>query len=130
MQLVALSSNEFGSDPLSFQASARSCSLGGSQGRRDTRAQPGSAGERQELTQWIYYHKPVTVFAIGLLALLAGVILTVLHFIGVLDVPSVLGPVCLSIGLMFMVTGLVWIPIVKEKIRRNGLIRKLDARRT
>ncbi|XP_051878146.1 phosphoinositide-interacting protein-like [Pristis pectinata] len=131
MQLVALSSTEqFGSDQLSFHTSARTYSSRGSQSRPEFQAELGGASEGEGYTNWVYYHKPVTVFVIGVFALLAGVILTILYFIRLVEVPYVLGPVCLSIGLMFMVTGLVWIPIVKEKIRQNRLIRKLHARRS
>ena len=50
-----------------------------------------------------------------------GAVLFLLHYLGVTETPHATAPACLSIGLMFVVVGLVWVPILKEKLRRTGL---------
>uniref|UniRef100_A0A670JLH4 Uncharacterized protein n=1 Tax=Podarcis muralis TaxID=64176 RepID=A0A670JLH4_PODMU len=75
-----------------------------------------------EQSNWVYYNKPLTLIAIGLLVFLSGIGLSALHLVHTVDVPSALGPVCLSIGLMFFVTGMVWLPIIKHALRHDGLL--------
>ncbi|XP_043946476.1 phosphoinositide-interacting protein [Protopterus annectens] len=82
-----------------------------------------------ERSEWSYYNKPATLVVIGGLVFLCGIILTIFHFTKFADVPYALGPVCLSIGLMFLVTGLVWLPIIKQKVRHKVLLKKMYARR-
>ncbi|XP_072313026.1 phosphoinositide-interacting protein-like [Eucyclogobius newberryi] len=59
-----------------------------------------------------YLHKPVIAMVMGSLMSAAGVLLLLLH-------TSQVGSACLSIGLMFVMVGLVWIPVLKEKHRRK-----------
>uniref|UniRef100_A0A8C3XPY5 Uncharacterized protein n=1 Tax=Chelydra serpentina TaxID=8475 RepID=A0A8C3XPY5_CHESE len=73
----------------------------------------------RDKSPWTYYNKPITLIAIGGLVFFGGIILTALYFKYV-SVPYALGPVCLSIGLMFLITGIVWMPIIKQTIRYNG----------
>uniref|UniRef100_A0A8C3FB33 Phosphoinositide-interacting protein n=1 Tax=Chrysemys picta bellii TaxID=8478 RepID=A0A8C3FB33_CHRPI len=77
----------------------------------------------RDKSPWTYYNKPITLIAIGGLVFFGGGILTALYFKYV-SVPYALGPVCLSIGLMFLLTGIVWMPIIKQTIRYNGLLRR------
>uniref|UniRef100_A0A674CRM2 Phosphoinositide interacting regulator of transient receptor potential channels n=1 Tax=Salmo trutta TaxID=8032 RepID=A0A674CRM2_SALTR len=74
-----------------------------------------------EPPRWAYIHKPIIVMVMGALMLGAGAVLILLHSSGVTDTPHATAPVCLSIGMMFVVVGLVWIPILKDKQRRMGL---------
>uniref|UniRef100_A0A8C7F5T5 Phosphoinositide-interacting protein n=1 Tax=Oncorhynchus kisutch TaxID=8019 RepID=A0A8C7F5T5_ONCKI len=73
-----------------------------------------------EPPRWAYIHKPIIIMVMGALMLGAGVVLILLHSSGVTDTPHATAPVCLSIGMMFVVVGLVWIPILKDKQRRMG----------
>ncbi len=59
--------------------------------------------------------------AIGVGALLfgTGTTLSLLYFTHVGNVPYTLGPLLLSLGLMFLVTGLVWIPVLKQSQEYN-----------
>uniref|UniRef100_A0A4W3HWW6 Phosphoinositide-interacting protein n=1 Tax=Callorhinchus milii TaxID=7868 RepID=A0A4W3HWW6_CALMI len=119
MQLVTISSSErFGSSQMSSPDDRRSyCSR--SSIHVGHRAEPINACEVQRCNSWEDYHKPITITVIGVLVFLVGITLTILYFTRVTEVPYALGPVCLSIGLMFIVTGLVWIPIVKQKLRHS-----------
>ncbi|XP_041133179.1 phosphoinositide-interacting protein-like [Polyodon spathula] len=82
----------------------------------------------EESSRWVYYHKPIIIMVIGGLLFAAGTVIAFLYFSRVGRVPYALGPVCLSIGLMFLVTGLVWVPVIKQKVRK-GLIRDMYSRR-
>uniref|UniRef100_A0A8C4SXT3 Phosphoinositide-interacting protein n=1 Tax=Erpetoichthys calabaricus TaxID=27687 RepID=A0A8C4SXT3_ERPCA len=79
----------------------------------------------EEPSRWAYYHKPIIIMVIGGLLFGTGTVLAFLYFSKVGNVPYALGPICLSIGLMFLVTGLVWVPVIKQKIRHKGLIQKI-----
>ncbi|KAJ7984732.1 hypothetical protein DPEC_G00357810 [Dallia pectoralis] len=74
-----------------------------------------------EPPRWAYFHKPIIVMVMGALMLGTGAVLFLLHSSGVMDAPHSTAPVCLSVGMMFIVVGLVWIPILKDKQRRMGL---------
>lgn len=74
-----------------------------------------------EPVRWAYFHKPIIAMVMGALMSAVGAVLYLLHSSGVTEAPHGIAPACLSIGLMFMLVGLVWIPILKEKLRRRGL---------
>ncbi|XP_041085995.1 phosphoinositide-interacting protein-like [Polyodon spathula] len=84
----------------------------------------------EESSHWVHYHKPIIIMVIGGLLFAAGTVIAFLYFSRVGRVPYALGPVCLSIGLMFLVTGLVWVPVIKQKIRQKGPIREMYFRRS
>uniref|UniRef100_A0A665TWV8 Uncharacterized protein n=1 Tax=Echeneis naucrates TaxID=173247 RepID=A0A665TWV8_ECHNA len=66
-----------------------------------------------------YLHKPIIVMVMGSLMSAAGGLLSLLQSWGVTEASTSVASACLSIGLMFVVMGLVWIPILKEKQRRK-----------
>lgn len=68
---------------------------------------------------WAYLHKPIIVMVMGSLMSAAGGLLFLLQSLGVTEASSSVASACLSIGLMFVVMGVVWIPILKEKQRRK-----------
>lgn len=68
---------------------------------------------------WAHLHKPIIVMVMGSLMCAAGGLLFLLQSLGVIESSSSVASACLSIGLMFVVMGLVWIPILKEKQRRK-----------
>ncbi|KAK5611068.1 hypothetical protein CRENBAI_022642 [Crenichthys baileyi] len=70
---------------------------------------------------WAFLHKAITTMVMGFLMSAAGALLFLLHTVGVIDVSHSVASACLSIGLMFVVVGLVWIPILKQKRRRKRL---------
>uniref|UniRef100_A0AAV2LST3 Uncharacterized protein n=1 Tax=Knipowitschia caucasica TaxID=637954 RepID=A0AAV2LST3_KNICA len=70
---------------------------------------PLSAAESPGLA---YLHKPLIALVLGALTSGAGAVLLLM---GV----SPVGSACLSVGLMFVVLGLVWLPVLKEKHRRR-----------
>ncbi|XP_067860404.1 phosphoinositide-interacting protein-like [Heptranchias perlo] len=75
-------------------------------------------------TAWETYHKPIIVMSVGGAFFLLGVILTGLYFAQITKKTcNVLGPAFLSIGMMFLVFGLVWLPILKEKQRQKSVSR-------
>uniref|UniRef100_A0A3Q3E1M2 Uncharacterized protein n=1 Tax=Hippocampus comes TaxID=109280 RepID=A0A3Q3E1M2_HIPCM len=70
------------------------------------------------VSDWAYLHKSIISIVMGSLMSAAGVVLFLLQFCKMVQA----GPVasaCVSVGLMFVVVGLVWIPILKEKRRRR-----------
>ncbi|MEE6497573.1 hypothetical protein FKM82_002773 [Ascaphus truei] len=84
----------------------------------------------QEKSKWSYYHKPITLIIFGGIVFLTGILYTIFYFTKYVEVPYALGPVFLSIGLMFLVTGLVWVPIVTEAVRHKGILRTIDTPRS
>uniref|UniRef100_A0A8C4GXB9 Phosphoinositide-interacting protein n=1 Tax=Dicentrarchus labrax TaxID=13489 RepID=A0A8C4GXB9_DICLA len=64
---------------------------------------------------WLLFFKPILVISVGMLLFGSGTTLSLLYFSRVGNVPYLLGPLFLSVGLMFLVTGLVWIPVLKQK---------------
>uniref|UniRef100_A0A671MNB9 Uncharacterized protein n=1 Tax=Sinocyclocheilus anshuiensis TaxID=1608454 RepID=A0A671MNB9_9TELE len=65
---------------------------------------------------WSHFKKPVLAIFIGGLLFGAGTALSLLYFTQVGNVPYLVGPILLSVGLMFLVTGLVWVPVIKQKM--------------
>lgn len=68
---------------------------------------------------WAYLHKPIIVLVMGSLMCAAGGLLFLFQSLGEKEASRSVASACLSIGLMFVVVGLVWIPILKEKQRRK-----------
>uniref|UniRef100_A0A673WTP1 Uncharacterized protein n=1 Tax=Salmo trutta TaxID=8032 RepID=A0A673WTP1_SALTR len=54
---------------------------------------------------WYYFTRPILAILIGGVLFGLGTALSLLYL---------LGPMFLSVGLMFLVTGLVWVPMVKQ----------------
>lgn len=73
-----------------------------------------------EPTLWTYYNKPIILAVFGGLVLCTGIVLYLLGEFGVTDLPQGVGPVCLSVGIIFLVVALVLLPIIKDKVRRQG----------
>lgn len=69
---------------------------------------------------WTYLHKPIISIVMGSLMSAAGTVLFLLQSSGVTHPSRSVASACLSIGLMFVVVGLVWIPILNEKQRRKS----------
>lgn len=68
---------------------------------------------------WAYLHKAITVMTLGCLASVTGGLLFLLRRVGVMEASASVASSCVSMGLMLLVMGLVWIPILKEKQRRK-----------
>lgn len=68
---------------------------------------------------WAHLNKPITVLVMGSLMSAAGGLLFLLRSLGLTEASRSVASACLSIGPMFVVMGLVWIPILKEKQRRK-----------
>ncbi|XP_061477839.1 phosphoinositide-interacting protein [Rhineura floridana] len=79
--------------------------------------------------KWDIYHKPVIVLSVGGAVFLFGVAITSLTCLTTDKKPSMsnktkeafklCGPAFLSLGLMLLVCGLVWIPIIRKKLRQK-----------
>ncbi|XP_072339233.1 phosphoinositide-interacting protein-like [Scyliorhinus torazame] len=77
-------------------------------------------------TAWEIYHKPIFVMSVGGAFFFLGSIMTGLYFAQITKKTcNVLGPAFLSIGMMFLVFGLVWLPILKEKRKQKSMSRYL-----
>uniref|UniRef100_A0A3P8Z907 Phosphoinositide-interacting protein n=1 Tax=Esox lucius TaxID=8010 RepID=A0A3P8Z907_ESOLU len=70
---------------------------------------------------WYYFARPLLAILIGGVLFSSGTALSLLYFTQVGNVPYLLGPVFLSVGLMFLVTGLVWVPVVKQRLEHKAL---------
>lgn len=68
---------------------------------------------------WAYLHKPIIVMVMGSLMCAAGGLLFLLQSLEVTEASRSVASACLTIGLLFVVMGLVWVPILKEKQRRK-----------
>ncbi|NXQ63465.1 PIRT protein, partial [Anthoscopus minutus] len=72
-------------------------------------------------SKWDIYHKPVIVVSVGAAIFLFGVVITSLSCVLTKNknVYKMTGPAFLSLGLMLLVCGLVWIPIIRKKQKQR-----------
>uniref|UniRef100_H0Z5I0 Phosphoinositide interacting regulator of transient receptor potential channels n=2 Tax=Taeniopygia guttata TaxID=59729 RepID=H0Z5I0_TAEGU len=72
-------------------------------------------------SKWDIYHKPVVVVSVGAAVFLFGVVITSLSCFLTKNkkVYKMSGPAFLSLGLMLLVCGLVWIPIIRKKQKQR-----------
>ncbi|NXF27576.1 PIRT protein, partial [Rhodinocichla rosea] len=72
-------------------------------------------------SRWHIYRKPLVLVAVGVAVFLFGVVITSLacflkqHK----KVYKMSGPAFLSLGLMLLVCGLVWVPIIRKKQKQR-----------
>lgn len=78
---------------------------------------------------WIYYNKPIFILIVSGLALTAGlfIILSSRGFLNgksrdTMPVNDEMGPLCVSVGMMFAVLGVVWTMIIKQNVRHKRQI--------
>nr|CAB3263221.1 uncharacterized protein LOC104266546 [Phallusia mammillata] len=74
--------------------------------------------ERLAVVKKQYYRKAIALMSVGGFIFLLGVTFAALFFAGYAPV-QMAGPICLAIGLLLGVCGLVWIPIIKTKLKRK-----------
>ncbi|KAM4032992.1 phosphoinositide-interacting protein [Anomaloglossus baeobatrachus] len=74
---------------------------------------------------WDTYQKPIIIMSIGGSIFLLGVIMTTLYAVYTDRAPisKNMGPVPLSIGLMILIIGLVWVPIIRKKRKQRSVSR-------
>ncbi|KAM4822761.1 phosphoinositide-interacting protein [Urocitellus parryii] len=75
-------------------------------------------------SNWEIYHKPIIIMSVGSATLLFGVAITCLAYLLKVDdktkvILKMIGPAFLSLGLMTLVCGLVWVPIIKKKQKQR-----------
>ncbi|NXQ36947.1 PIRT protein, partial [Alaudala cheleensis] len=72
-------------------------------------------------SRWDIYHKPLIVVAVGVAVFLFGTVITSLSCFLTehKNVYKMSGPAFLSLGLMLLVCGLVWIPIIRKKQKQR-----------
>ncbi|KAM4692523.1 phosphoinositide-interacting protein [Rhinophrynus dorsalis] len=70
---------------------------------------------------WDTYQKPIIIMSVGGSVFLLGIILTTMYFM-YKEAPfsKLFGPVAFSIGLMVLIVGLVWVPIIKKKRKHRS----------
>ena len=78
------------------------------------------SGDASEPSDWARFHKPIITMVMGALMSAAGAALVLLRALGVSEAPHAMVPACLSVGPVFVVLGLVWIPILRQKQRRRA----------
>ena len=66
-----------------------------------------------------YYQKAIAIMVIGGLIFSSGIVFAILHFADYFKQVVMLGPICLAIGLLMVICGLVWLPIIKTKLKRQ-----------
>lgn len=70
---------------------------------------------------WLLFFKPILAICVGTLLFGSGTTWSLLYFTQVGNVPYLLGPLLLSVGLMFLVTGLIWFPMLKQSLEHHAL---------
>ncbi|XP_055973899.1 phosphoinositide-interacting protein [Sorex fumeus] len=75
-------------------------------------------------SNWEIYRKPIIIMSTGGTILLFGVVITCLAYTLKLgdksrSIIKMTGPAFLSLGLMMLVCGLVWVPIIKKKQKQR-----------
>ncbi|XP_038594132.1 phosphoinositide-interacting protein-like [Micropterus salmoides] len=65
---------------------------------------------------WLLYFEPIMAISVGTLLFGSGKALSPLYFTQVGNVPYMLGSLFVSVGLIFLVIGLVWIPVLKQSL--------------
>ncbi|XP_032562697.1 phosphoinositide-interacting protein [Chiroxiphia lanceolata] len=72
-------------------------------------------------SKWEIYHKPVIVVSVGAALFLFGTVIIILSCVLYQDKKGfkMSGPAFLSLGLMLLVCGLVWIPIIRKKQKQR-----------
>ncbi|EHB04550.1 Phosphoinositide-interacting protein [Heterocephalus glaber] len=75
-------------------------------------------------SNWEIYRKPIVIMSVGSAILLFGVVITCLAYLlrmnkKTISVLKMTGPAFLSLGLMTVVCGLVWVPIIKKKQKQR-----------
>ncbi|NXH83625.1 PIRT protein, partial [Edolisoma coerulescens] len=76
-------------------------------------------------SKWDIYHKPVIVVSVGAAVFLLGMVITSLSWFlpwflpDSKDIFKMCGPAFLSLGLMLLVCGLVWVPIIRKKQKQR-----------
>ncbi|XP_069728718.1 phosphoinositide-interacting protein [Phaenicophaeus curvirostris] len=72
-------------------------------------------------SRWDIYRKPIIVMSVGAAIFLLGIVITSLSCVLVKNknVYKMCGPALLSLGLMLLVCGLVWIPIIRKKQKQR-----------
>ena len=73
---------------------------------------------RQKAIRKKLYKKPIAVIVSGGILFSVGIAMAALFFYG-FDSVQMVGPVCLSMGLLVSVCGIVWIPIIQTKLKRE-----------
>ncbi|KAG8446047.1 hypothetical protein GDO86_013789 [Hymenochirus boettgeri] len=78
---------------------------------------------------WDTYQKPIVIMSVGGSVFLLGIILTTMYFMSdQAPVSKIFGPVTFSIGLMVLIVGLVWVPIIKKKRKQRSASRLFNHR--
>uniref|UniRef100_A0A8C2UHE9 Phosphoinositide interacting regulator of transient receptor potential channels n=1 Tax=Coturnix japonica TaxID=93934 RepID=A0A8C2UHE9_COTJA len=72
-------------------------------------------------SKWDIYHKPIIVMSVGAAVFLFGTVITSLSCFEIKnsEVYKMCGPAFLSMGLMLLVCGLVWVPIIRKKQKQR-----------
>ncbi|NXU15407.1 PIRT protein, partial [Pardalotus punctatus] len=72
-------------------------------------------------SKWDIYRKPVIVMSVGAVVFVIGMVITSLSYFLTenKDVYKMCGPAFLSLGLMLLVCGLVWVPIIRKKQKQR-----------
>ncbi|XP_011725682.1 phosphoinositide-interacting protein [Macaca nemestrina] len=86
-------------------------------------------------SNWEIYRKPIVIMSVGGAILLFGVVITCLAYTlklskNNLSILKMVGPGFLSLGLMMLVCGLVWVPIIKKKQKhrqKSNFLRSLKS---
>jgi len=90
-------------------------------GLKTKRSSVAKMGKSIELERRHYYRKAVGLMTTGVAIFGLGIAFGVLYFLNVKERRNLLmaGPICLAVGLLVFICGLVWIPIIKTKLKKK-----------
>ncbi|CAK8682019.1 unnamed protein product [Clavelina lepadiformis] len=87
---------------------------------REAALKAARGSERLEAARRKYYRKAIALMSVGGVIFATGVTMAILFFCDKsLRVMRMAGPICLAVGLLLVVCGMVWIPIIKAKLKRQ-----------
>ena len=79
--------------------------------------------KRFNIVRRVYYQQAAAIIFAGLLIFASGIVLSVTYF-SKHNWINIFGPILLAVGLLTMVCGWVWIPIIKSQMNRKKQVLK------
>ncbi|CAG5099243.1 Oidioi.mRNA.OKI2018_I69.XSR.g16375.t1.cds [Oikopleura dioica] len=81
----------------------------------------GKMARSLELERRHYFRKAMGLLAVGIGIIALGIAFSVLYFLNRETRKNIMmaGPICLAVGLLVFICAMVWIPIIKTKLKKK-----------